>query len=374
MRKKAIVSGSARRHAHRTLAHLVLTIGLLLVSGDALANTLTQNSSWTIDRSTSTTKYRVVAYGDSIFAGYNGSISSVDRRAAPMVQGEYLSNAWNTDIEVIRRTKSGAKADDIYNNKILGEASYMQSTSTRVVSFEMCGNDFLQARDAFASQTGTCSFSALDAALAACTKYQELGMQAINQYATTAKKKMIMNIYYPGYAADNGLSSCTDAATGKQLNKQDAMFPRLLRSNWRACNFAQQYGFVCVDAFAEFMGADYDSNGDGQIDSDGLRWVAGESEDAYVTRISSTLRATVRDANTHFATSSTSFDYILSDNTHPTYGGSTIYVGLFGGTGSGSAAPEYSGTQIVNGKNPIFNQLGHERAGWAHSLFNPLAP
>jgi hypothetical protein len=293
----------------------------------------------------------------------------VDKRAAPLVQGEYLSNAWGTDMEVIRRTKSGAKADDIYNNKILSEKSYMQATSTRVVSFEMCGNDFLQARDSFAGQSGTCDYSPLDTALANCTKYQELSMQAINTYATTAKKKMIMNIYYPGYDADNALSSCTDASTGTKVNKQNAMFPRLARSNWRACNFAAKYGFDCVDSFAAFMGADYDSNGDGKIDSEGLKWIAGESEDAYVARITSTLRSTIRDANTHFGSSGTSYDYILSDNTHPTYNGSTIYVGLLGGTGSGSGAPEYSGSQ-----NSIWNLYGHERAGYAHSIFNPLAP
>ncbi|HZF56758.1 MAG TPA: SGNH/GDSL hydrolase family protein [Polyangiaceae bacterium] len=353
---------------------LALSAGLLLAGGEALANTVTQNSSWTIDRSGTTTKYRVVAYGDSIFAGYNGSISSVDRRAAPMVQGEYLSNAWATDMEVVRRTKSGAKSDDIYNNKIIAERSYMQAASTRVVTFEMCGNDFLQARDSFAGQSGTCSYSPLDTALANCTKYQELAMQAINTYATTAKKKIIMNLYYPGYDADNGLSGCTDAATGQKVNKQNAMFPRLARSNWRACNFAAQYGFACVDAFAEYMGADYDSNGDGMVDSDGLRYIPGESEQAYVDRITSTLRGTIKDANTHFVSSGTSFDYILSDNTHPSYVGSTIYVGLFGGTGSGTAAPEYSGAQIVGGKNPVWNKYGHERAGWAHSLFNPLSP
>jgi len=362
------------RFIHRYLVQILLTIGLLLASGDALANTLTQNSSWTIDRSTSTTRYRVVSYGDSIFAGYNGSISSVDKRAATWVQGEYLSNAWGTDIEVIRRTKSGAKADDIYNNKIIAERSYMQATSTRVVAFEMCGNDFLQARSAFTDQTGTCSYSGLDTALANCTKYQELAMQAINTYATTAKKKMIMNLYYPGYDADNVLSSCTDAATGQRVNKQQIFMPRIARSNWRACTFAQQYGFECVDAFAEYMGADYDANGDGQVDSAALRWVAGESESAYVTRVTQTLRSTVRDSNTHFVSSTTSFDYILSDNTHPTYSGGTIYVGLFGGTGSGSGAPDYSGSQIVNGKNPIWDRFGHERAGWAHSLFNPLSP
>jgi hypothetical protein len=313
----------------------------------------------------------VVAYGDSIFAGYYGSFSRVARRAAPMVQGEYLSNSWGTDIEVIRRTKSGAKANDIYNNKIVAERSYMQAANTRVVAFEMCGNDFLQARDSFAGQSGTCNYGVLDSALSACTTYQELAMQYINANANPAtKKKQIMNLYYPGYDADNGLSSCTDSATGQKVNKQSVLLTRLARSNWRACDFAQQYGFDCVDAFAVYMGADYDSNGDGQVDSQALRWVAGESENAYVARINETLRATVRDANSHFASAGTSYDYILSDNTHPTYySGNTIYLGLFGGTGSGSAAPELSGAP-----NPVWNQYGHERAGWAHALLNPTSP
>ena len=42
-------------------------------------------------------------------------------------------------------------------------------------------------------------------------------------------------------------------------------------------------------------------------------------------------------------------------------------------TGTGSGAPDYT-TQIVGGKNPIWNQLGHERMGWALSLFNPATP
>ena len=71
---------------------------------------------------------------------------------------------------------------------------------------------------------------------------------------------------------------------------------------------------------------------------------------------------------------STSYDYIQSDNTHPTYTGSTIYVGFFGGTGTGSGPPDYSGGQISDGKNPIWNQLGHERMGWALSVYNPGTP
>src|SRR6185295_11375149 len=131
----------------------------------AAANTVTQNTSWTIDRAGTTAKYRVTAYGDSIYAGYRGSISSVAKRAAPWVDGEYLSQLWNADIEVMRRCKSGAVASDIYNNKIVAERSYMQATNTRIVTFEMCGNDGLQARSSFSGQSGTCDLTPLNNAL-----------------------------------------------------------------------------------------------------------------------------------------------------------------------------------------------------------------
>jgi lysophospholipase L1-like esterase len=344
------------------------------VGGSAMASTINQNTSWTIDRSTSTTRYRIVAYGDSIYAGYNGGIGSVARRAAPVVQGEYLGQKWNTDVEVIRRTKSGARADDIYNNKILAERSFMQATNTRVVMFEMCGNDYLQARSAFSDQTGTCNYSGLESALAACTLYTERAMQAINTYATTAKVKIVSNIYYPGYDADNVLTNCTDSATGQRINKQSRFLPLLARSNWRTCNLAARYGFQCADSFAEMMAAEFDSNGDGQIDSDAIRYRPGETEDAYVTRITTTLRSTIRDANTHFIAPAVSVDYIQSDNTHPTYFGTTIGINFFTSSGSGSAAPQFTDAQIINGKNPEWNRNGHDKMGWESAKFNPATP
>src|SRR3954471_22101012 len=164
------------------------------LSGSANANTITQNTSWRITRTGSTATYQIVAYGDSIYAGYNGSLFSVLRRAGPWVDGEYLGKLWNANIQVVRRTKSGAKADDIYNNKIVSERSYMQNTSTRLVMFEMCGNDYLQARSAFAGQTGTCNYGVIDSALTACTTYTEQAMQAINTYATTATVKVAGNL------------------------------------------------------------------------------------------------------------------------------------------------------------------------------------
>ncbi len=182
---------------------------------------------------------------------------------------------------------------------------------------------------------------------------------------------MISNLYYPGYAADNVKSSCKDASTGATVNMQDKFLPVMARMNFMMCDSARQKGFQCADNFAQYMAADYDSNGDGKIDSEAIRYVAGESESSYVKRIVSTLRSTLRDANTHFVSAGSSYDYIQSDDTHPTYNGGTVSAGLFGGT-TGSGAPRYS--TITNGKNPLWNQYGHERMAWSVSTFSPAAP
>ena len=77
-------------------------VTVLLVSG-ARANTVTQNTSWTIDRPGTSSTYRVTAYGDSIYAGYYGSISRVAKRAAPWVDGEYLSQLWRPSLAHISK-------------------------------------------------------------------------------------------------------------------------------------------------------------------------------------------------------------------------------------------------------------------------------
>ncbi len=360
-------------HLRLTKSVALLSVLSAVIGSEAMASTITQNTSWTIDRAGTTAKYRITAYGDSIYAGYRGSLSSVAKRAAPWADGEYMSQLWNSDIEVIRRTKSGALAGDIYNNKIVNERSHMQTANTKVVTFEMCGNDGLQARSSFAGQSGACNLAPLDTAQNNCTTYQAAAMDYINANdGPNVVLKVASNLYYPGYAADNVLANCT--ISGVRPNKQDIFLPYIARMNWRLCNFASQKGWQCADSFAEYMGADYDSNGDGIIDREGLRYIQGESEADYVTRITVTRRATIRDANTHFVNASTSYDYIQSDNTHPTFTGSTVYVGLFGGTGSGSGAPDYSGAQIVGGKNPVWDRYGHERMGWALSVFNPATP
>src|SRR5262249_31104307 len=156
--------------------------------------------------------------------------------------GEYALYPWNSNVLVVRRAKSGAVASDIYNNKIVGERSYMQDSSTRVVMFEMCGNDFLQARSSFAGQSGTCNYGVLDTALANCRPSEERAMQTTTKSATTAKVKMIANLYYPGFNADTHWSSCHDAGRGQPVTLQTLFLPYLAHSDWRACHFADQYG------------------------------------------------------------------------------------------------------------------------------------
>ena len=351
---------------------LLPTISLLALSAPALSSTINQNVSWTIDRAGTTAKYRVVAYGDSIYAGYNGSISNAARYSAPTVDSEYLSARWNADIESVRRAKSGAVAKDVYEDKIVAERSYMQAASTRVVTFEMCGNDGLQARSSFKSQSGTCNYAGMDTAVNNCKTYVAASMNYINANAhANTRLKVISNLYYPGYNADNVQSSCRDASTGQTVNMRDRFLPAIAKMNYWMCEYARQKGFQCADSFAQYMGADYDSNGDGQVDSDALRYVAGESEASYVGRITSTLRPTLRDANTHFATASSSFDYIQSDDVHPTYTGGTVSAGLWGGT-TGTGVARY--TSFAGGVSPIWNRFGHERMGWSLSVYTPAAP
>lgn len=361
------------KHAIRgTFARALPAVALVALSAPVLGNTLNQNVSWTVDRSGTTTKYRIVAYGDSIYAGYNGSITNAARYSAPTVDAEYLAALWNADIESIRRAKSGAVASDVYQNKIVAERSYMQAASTRVVTFEMCGNDGLQARTSFKGQSGTCNYGVLDTAVANCKTNVAAAMDYINANASpNVRLKVISNLYYPGYNADNVQSSCRDAGTGATVNLRDKFLPAIAKMNYWMCEYARQKGFQCADSFAGYMGADYDSNGDGQVDSEALRFVAGESESAYVTRITQTLRPTLRDANTHFVSASSSFDYIQSDDTHPTYTGGTVTAGLFGGS-TGTGAARYS--SFTGGKSPIWNQYGHDRMGWTLSTYNPPSP
>ena len=78
-------------------------------SGEEIS--LDQNTTWTVDMGAAKT-YRVVAYGDSIFAGYQRSIFTVARRSGPHVAGEYLAYRWGANVEVVLIAWKSGKATD----------------------------------------------------------------------------------------------------------------------------------------------------------------------------------------------------------------------------------------------------------------------
>jgi cysteine-rich repeat protein len=354
---------------------IAATISTVLEPLSALASTIAQNSSWTVTRPGATQTLRIVAYGDSIFAGYTGA-TTVARRAGPYVTGEYCAAVTGQNINVARRCQSGGVAQDIYNRiNSSTDKAFMADPSTRIVTFEMCGNDYLQARSSFKSSTGTCNYTGLNNALANCKNYTQLAMNVINASAhANTKLKIVSNLYYPGYDADNSFSNCTDAvngdpANGNRVNMRNLFLPRILESNWWTCKYAEDKGFVCADAFATYMARDYDSNADGEKDADAIRYKSGESLADYQARVLA-LRTTLRDSNLKLVNNTTSFDYLQSDDTHPTFEGATAST-LFTTPSGNNAVLNPTAGPYADGKNQHWNWNGHDRLGW---VIDPACP
>ncbi len=175
-------------------------VAATVVSGSAVASTINQNTSWTINRSGATSTYRVVAYGDSIFAGYNGSLFSVARRAQPYASGEYLGNnverqhRGGAPHQVGRQGRRHLQQQDHLREVVHAGLEHARG-DVRDVRQRLPAGSQLRSR----TRRARAATAGLDTALANCTTYMEKAMQAINTYATTAKSKIIMNIYYPGY-------------------------------------------------------------------------------------------------------------------------------------------------------------------------------
>src|SRR5687767_3559247 len=118
---------------HRSFRGILATCALVALAADmAGASTIAQNSAWNITRPGSTQTYGVVAYGDSIFAGYT-SATNIARRGAPLVTAEYLAALSGQRVEVRRRCQSGAVASGIYNRiNSTADRAFMQNANTRM--------------------------------------------------------------------------------------------------------------------------------------------------------------------------------------------------------------------------------------------------
>ena len=221
--------------------------------------------------------YRVVAYGDSIYAGYRGSIFNVAKRAAPMGRRR-------VPVEHVERRHRGRSAAPSRAPWPTTSTTTRSSPSartcrrrTRASSPSRCAATTTCRRAAASpARAAPATTAPVDNALANCTNYTAAG-DATHQPVRHHRD------------AEDGLEPLLSRATtpttrsataptrrpGSRSTSRAQFLPVLAQSNWRACNLAAQHGFACADSFAQYMGADYDSNGDGQIDSDALRYVPG---------------------------------------------------------------------------------------------------
>ncbi len=348
---------------------VVIACGSIVIGGEARAldGTIAQNSSYNVTREGAEDTLRLVAYGDSIVAGFTG-INEIAERSSTHVAAEYAAVLWGQNIEVRRRAQSGAVAAGIFN-RIVNDTSFMQTDNTVGVHLVMCGNDYLEARSDFAGQTGQCDFSGLATALNTCLDFTEQAIQYVNENAgPNAKLKVVGNLYYPGFDSDDVLTQCTAPDTGQPLNRRDDVFLSIIaESNWETCNIAIENGWECADNFAEFMTADFDSNGDGAIDSDAVRFVPGEPLNDYIDRIlAANAAGLLRDSNFKQISPSASVGYLLSDDTHTTFLGPTGKAGATGGSPGGDVAVFHAtDTPFPDFQNPDWNLNGHDRMGSA---------
>ena len=255
---------------------------------------------------------------------------------------------------------------DIYNNKIVAERSYMQASNTRVVTFEMCGNDGLQARSSFTGQTGTCNYAALNTAVTNCTTYIAAAMEAINTNALRdTKAQGRREPLLPGLRRRqraellHGLRHRRHGRTSRTCSCRTSPH-ELLDVQLRARRTASSAPTASPSTWAPTT----TPTATARSTPTRCATSQGETEAAYVTRI--TVDAALDAARRQHAlrdVDARSFDYIQSDNTHPTYTGGTVSAGLFGGTAPARA--RRATRRSPNGKNPVWNQLGHERMGWA---------
>ncbi len=337
-----------RRSGHLRLVPVVGLFAATVVAGStALATTITQNTSWTIDRAGTTAKYRVTAYGDSIYAGYRGSLSSVAKRAAPWVDGEYSEQG-------VERRHRGDPPHQV------GRAAPPTSTTTRSSrSARTCRRPTPASSPSRCAATTACrrarasparaapaTSAPLDTALATAPTYLQLAMQYDQrQYAhrdvrlsrwsrtsttratrpTTSLTQLHRSGVRPG-GEQAGQASCRTSPA----------------SNWRACNFAAHLRLPVRRQLRAVHGRRLrlERRRADRLRRAPLRPGRDRRRPTSTPHHRRPCRSTLRDANTPLRRApSTSYDYIQSDNTHPTYTGSTVYVGLFGGTGSGSGRP-----------------------------------
>lgn len=298
-------------HARNLMGALAGLLVSLFLTANANAAAHESRTLKPADGSSTTTRTYTLL-GDSIGAGYCGWFCRTD--SFGVYHARDVANAFDASVSYRGRAHSGWIMEDIADD---AAAHAGDIAASDFVAIEGCGNDYLDARSSYRGQSDCTNETVIANALDTCQTQMVRALDTIAANQKPNARVFVTNLYYPGMNTDKGR-----ACSG--YTHFDAFVDYIVESNWFACNEALKRGFECVDAFAAFNAADTDTDNDGIVDSDEIRFDPAtdfENFDAYYTRVVLQNKHLLTDANQKRISANQTADYLQSDDTHPTAAG-----------------------------------------------------
>lgn len=292
----------------------LLVLGAIVVAGGrAEAAAGAQSKTINPTDGTYTTTRVVTTFGDSIAAGYCGLFCTNDSLTVRYAKA--VANARDARVDYRGRAMSGEVMSEI--------ASRMESNLTDLkagdyVTLEGCGNDFLDARSTYRGLSNCTDESPLANALATCKTQMVRALNTIAANKKASAMVQVMALYYPGVNSDKG-------RTCNGMSHFEIFLDYLAEANWFTCNEAWKRGFKCTDGVAAFNAADVDTTLDTDTLADAGQIRMSQAVDynnfaGYYSRVMDH-KAVITDANTKRVSATSTVDYLISDDTHPTNAG-----------------------------------------------------
>lgn len=262
---------------------------------------------------TYTTTRVVTAFGDSIVAGYCGIFCRTDSYG--VYYGRAVANARDARVSYRGRAQSGEVMSQIVS-RINSNLTDLRAAD--YITIEGCGNDFLDARSSYRGQSDCTNETVLATALDRCRTNYRTALNTIAANRKAGSQVLVMSLYYPGMNSDKGRTCGSN-------RHFDVFLDYIVEANWTMCNEAWARGFKCVDGLAAFNAADVDTTLDADTTPDISQVRIDQATDqnnfaAYYNRVLAS-KAVLTDANTKRTGTSTTADYLQSDDVHPTSAG-----------------------------------------------------
>jgi lysophospholipase L1-like esterase len=298
----------------RALCISIVVLGALgAAAGRADAAAGYESRTITPTDGTYTTTRVQTTFGDSIAAGYCGLFCRND--SLTVRYAKRVADARDAKVDYRGRAVSGEVMSEIVD-EISANLSDLKAAD--YVTLEGCGNDFLDARSTYRNSSNCTDESPLANALSTCKTQMVRALDLIAANRKAGSVVQIMALYYPGINADK-------SRTCNGMTHFDVFLDYITEANWFTCNEAWKRGFKCMDGLAAFNAADVDTTLDADTLVDASQIRISQAVDAnnfagYYSRVYDN-KAVLTDASYKRISATSTVDYLLSDDTHPTNAG-----------------------------------------------------